>query len=398
MTDEVNQMIEERENKNTIELKVGADIGNSTVMITVDGSKKNEPITYIQPAIYVEFNKRPIISDEPIEEIIDSLDNNIIAQVNSPSIKRISNYLVGERAFEDAGIKRNMDITNGNKANNNVPIILVVSMIATHAMKTFYGKNENIPENLIVKTKLVTAIPCRESSKEARTTLVNRYIGKHDVTLYIGTETVNVSVIIEECKVTEEGNTGMLTILKNLSKMSALSPIIAGESSKFTNKDLRSLMFDIGDGTTEKNVMRGSNPIIGLSGGDRLGVGHATVEAISLLSEEITLSSNFTRQDFQNWVKMDNERGKIARDCRDRAIGIQADLLVEFMKNAFTEDANSNIEYAFVFGGGSIVFREEIQEEMELFAENNGFKMIWIPEEFAVLLNTLGTYYLAQSL
>lgn len=174
---------------------------------------------------------------------------------------------------------------------------------------------------------------------------------------------------------------------------------IYGENKKPSDfLKARTLHSDIGDGTSEFVVIEGASPVQGLSKGKRLGVGHASDLAISLLREQINISDKFTRQQLQEWLGRENEKGQLARSLMKEATYGQALSILEEIQLAYQELASSDVDYAFVHGGGSITFKEDLQQELMSFAEHNHFKVVWIPEKYATTMNSRGTFYLAKML
>lgn len=378
-------------------LCVGIDIGNAKTEMAFESEKQLHLVR--QPSVISYLPRTPESNDLPLEQVMENLMDNLIVNISSPSIKRNGDYYIGKKAMQHDGIKTNMMISLGGKSTHDLPIITSLSLVAATSVKKYYDTEGELPESLSINLKMATAIPSSEYSRQNAKTLEDRFKNKHILTLYIGEYQVLTSIKIVECKVTEEGRTSMLAFLNSDNEILQDFNEIYGESKKPSDfLKARTLHSDIGDGTSEFVVIEGASPVQGLSKGKRLGVGHASDLAISLLREQINISDKFTRQQLQEWLGRENEKGQLARSLMKEATYGQALSILEEIQLAYQELASSDVDYAFVHGGGSITFKEDLQQELMNFAEHNHFKVVWIPEEFATTMNSRGTFYLAKML
>lgn len=376
-------------------LCVGIDIGNAKTEMAFELEKKLHLVR--QPSVISYLPRTPESNDLPLEHVMENLMDNLIVNISSPSIKRNGDYYIGKKAMQHDGIKTNMMISLGGKSTHDLPIITSLSLVAATSVKKHYDTEGELPESLSINLKMATAIPSSEYSRQNAKTLEDRFKTKHILTLYIGEYQVLTSIKVVECKVTEEGRTSMLAFLNSDNEILKDFNEIYGENKKPSDfLKARTLHADIGDGTSEFVVIEGASPVQGLSKGKRLGVGHASDLAISLLREQINISDKFTRQQLQEWLGRENEKGQLARTLMKEATYGQAISILEEIQLAYQELASSDADYAFVHGGGSITFKEDLQEELMNFAKNNHFKVVWIPEKYATTMNSRGTFHLAQ--
>lgn len=377
---------------------VGIDIGNAKTEIAFEHNKevRFERI----PSVTSYLTSVPDAPDMPLSDAVNGLLENIVVYFSSKSVKQAGNYFVGKRALQSDRPKQVLNLSLGGKSSSDVPIISSLSLVAASSIKEYYEANEELPETLQIDLKMVTAIPSSEFSSDAQSNLEKRFKGTHNLTLYVGDQQVMVTIKVSECKVTEEGKTSMLAFAYS-------SPDILSLYNSHYNDDkkpsdfltVRSLHTDIGDGTTEFVLIDGVNPVPGQSQGIRSGVGHASEDATKLLkSSSMNISSKFTRQAFQEWLKLDNEKGELARDYMDRAIYSQSQSILEQIQTAFQELAGSDISYLFVHGGGSVTFKDSLSEDLASFTKNNFCKLVWIPEEYASNMNSKGTFILAKNI
>ncbi|MDI3236180.1 ParM/StbA family protein [Exiguobacterium antarcticum] len=378
---------------------VGIDIGNAKTEIAFEHNKevRFERI----PSVTSYLTSVPDAPDIPLDKAVEDLLNNIVVYFSSTAVKQNGNYFVGKRALQSDRQKNVLNLQLGGKSDNDIPIISSLSLVAASSVKEYFEENQALPESLQIELKMVTAIPSSEFNTETSAKLTNRFKGIHNLTLYVSDQQVSVTIKVSECRVTEEGKTSMLAFAYSSPDILSLYNAQYNENKKPSDfLSSRSLHTDIGDGTTEFTVIDGVNPVPGQSEGIRSGVGHASEEAAKLLKKDSTMSisSKFTRQAFQEWLKRDDLKGDLARDYMNRSIYSQAQSISEQIQTAFQELAASDISYLFVHGGGSVTFKDALKEELTLFTKNNFCKLVWIPEEYASNMNSRGTFILAKNL
>ncbi|MFE5473878.1 hypothetical protein [Bacillus safensis] len=377
----------------------GIDIGNAKTEIAFF-EKKEQPILVRQPSVISHLLSKPEGNDSEESVIIENLLDNLSVQIFSKSLSRDGMYFVGKKSLDTPQNIRNMNISIGNKSSQDIPLITSLSMLAGIGVKKYYYSNKNtIPKSLTLNVKMATAIPSSEYSKNSAKTLEDRFIGDHTVNLYVGEETVLVSIRVDQCKVTEEGKTAMLAFLKSSDDI--LKIYNEDYNEKATPKDFSNssaVHADIGDGTSEIIYTQGVNPVANSSFGVRVGVGHATTEAIRLYKEELGgLIGDITRQHFMALLNQDNEKAKLAKAKMKEATFIQGQKIIESIQQGFIDKTASTADYFFVHGGGSIVFQDDMKKQLREFADQVRAKIVWIPSEFATSMNSIGTLHLAKA-
>lgn len=383
---------------NEMNLVCGVDIGNAKTEVAFN--ENEELVLKRQPSVISQLLSKPESSDSDEESIIRTLFDNLAVHIFSPALKRDGIFFVGNKALNSQHAIKTLNITTGNKASRDIPVITSLSLIAGIGIQNYYNTNKSVPDTLTIDTKMVTAIPSSEYSKENAKKFEERFINDHKVNVYIGAKTVLVTIKISNCKVTEEGKTAMLAflnssddILKNYNETYKLN----AKPIDFANA--KSLHIDIGDGTSEFTYTKGANPVPNGSFGARVGVGHATNEAIKLYREELGgLIGEITRQHFISVMNEKTPKSKVAREKMQQASFIQGEEIIEKIKEGFQVLTSSNAEYFFVHGGGSVVFKDDMYEDLLEFAKTVLARVVWIPEEFATSMNSRGTFYLSQVL
>lgn len=331
---------------------------------------------------------------------MNSLFDNLTVQTFSNGINQDGLYFIGNKALLSPDGIRNMPISNGAKSEHDIPLLTSLSMLAGIGLKQFYRQTEKLPKTLSLNVKMATAIPSSEYSKSSAKRLEERFSGEHTINLFVGESTVLVTINITHCKVTEEGKTSMLAFLN--SDSSILRHYNDEYSKNMTPADFSealSLHADIGDGTSEIVYTKGFNPVPNGSKGLRVGVGHATKNAINLYKEALGGKvGEITRQHFMVALNGKTEKAKIAREQMEKATKTQAFKILDSISEGFADITSSTADYFFVHGGGSIIFKKDLYEELIKFANQVHSEVVWIPEEHATTMNSKGTFYLAQYL
>lgn len=377
---------------------VGIDIGNAKTEIAF--YRKGVLNFVTQPSVISYLPKPPKANDRREEQLIEDLYDNLTVNFFSPKVKKNHTYHVGTKSLSYPSTIANMPIETGNKSSNDIPIITSMSMISAIALKDYYEKENVLPTELNVSLKMASAIPSSEYSLERAKYLEERFLQEHQVNLYVGEKTVLVKVHVTHCKVTEEGKTAMLAFLNSDEDILKHYNETYDKSAKPTDfKDALSLHADIGDGTSEFVFTTGVNPVAEGSDGMRTGVGHATTSAITMYKDELGGAiGDITRQHFMDLLQSNSEKARIAKEQMDLGIFGQAGKINQAIEQYFSSLTNSTANYFFVHGGGSIVFKDAMYEDLIEFAEKVYGEVVWIPEEYATHMNSRGTFHLAKIL
>ncbi len=379
-----------------MEMCIGSDIGNAKTEIAFMGDSALE--FYRQPSVISYLTSKPEASDNDEEYVMKHLLDNLSVSVFSDGLHTDGVYFVGNKALTTPENIRNMPIGIGAKSENDIPLITTLSMLSALGLQKYYREKSEIPSTLTLKIKMGTAIPSSEYTKVSAKRLEDRFTGRHTVNMFLGESTTMVNLEVTHCKVTEEGKTAMLAFAN--SDSSILKDYNDTYGKKLTPKDFseaQALHADIGDGTSEIIYTDGYNPVPGGSRGVRVGVGHATENAIELYKKELgNNTGEITRQHFMKTLNGKTEKSKIAREKMKLATIGQSIKILEKIQECFGTVTSSNADYFFVHGGGSIVFKDDMYELLKKFASDVKSEVVWIPEEYATQMNSKGTYHLAK--
>ena len=254
-----------------------------------------------------------------------------------------------------------------------------------------------------VNVDMATALPVNQYNKETANMFADKFLGsEHTVTVYMGIKKIKAILNFTYVKVIPEG-VPVVFYLQSLKKNTEdYNKVVASfiknyqlsETDLF--KDKRILHVSIGEGTTEFPLTEGINFNPHYITGTNNGVGHATNEVLQDFISDKRLVK-FSRQDFSNALK--DRKHKYHLDTVEyvqTGLEDQAIIINDIAQREVGRD-NNNVDYICVYGGGSILMKEYLQEQLELFAKQVEVKVLYIPKEYAVTIEALGLYVFANS-
>lgn len=383
-------------------MKVAADIGNSTTKMIAEDE------LFSQPSVIRRLMKNPQVTETDLKKNVTNLDENLTVHITSAAIKGTANglYVIGRKAITtDLDKVQNMNIKLGNKHKHDLPVIMILSMIARKIIKDEFDEKGELAESYSATCELSSAIPASEFSFEKAEILEERFAKhKHTVIVHLGENLVTVVLNFKKAKVTQEGVPAIFALLSedetileefnNLYKKKDEDDLIQDNEEITKPSDLKKMKIfhvDIGDGTTEYIYTNGVNPILDACSGEKRGVGHATEEATVLLNENLNGLMKINRQSFMSIVADDTHNLHVeAKGALDIAKGSQANFILEDTIEKVSNKTGNNVDVVVVYGGGSIQFREYLFKDLKEFADQIKTKLLWIPEKYAVDLNVRG--------
>ncbi|MBG9828791.1 ParM/StbA family protein [Bacillus wiedmannii] len=379
-----------------------ADIGNNKVKFKVD----NE-VEKVQ-SVYKRLFTPIAPSETNIEKCVTNLLDELNVHITSSSIKRSGQFLVGERAMNFGKDVKSMDISEGGKYIDDLPIIHIISITAAKAIQKAYHDTKELPEVLDVKVDLITAIPASEWNPERARILQERFLkGTHIAIVDVAEKKVTVTIKFNDAKVTREGIPPLYLMLKAIreKKLDMFKQYVdfCKNDLKYSEEKLNNLLTeaifsrkkilhaDIGDGTTEYIYTVGVNPNSDACTGEKRGVGHAIKEAIGLLQVDKPGIGELTRQQFSE-ILQDKEHNfhTEAKSFFYETRFVQAENILQDIKNKYRENTASEAQVIAVYGGGSVGFKEDLYDELATFCKMNKLELLWIPAEYAIDMNIEG--------
>ncbi|MFY0521145.1 hypothetical protein ACOMCU_25455 [Lysinibacillus sp. UGB7] len=377
-----------------LKYRVGNDVGNSSTKPIIRLMDENaQPKAMKQKTLISPNVTIPSVTEDNLETSINNLPNNIIAHINSKAIKRPGTFAIGEKATSVGRVKRNMNITVGDKHKNDIPIVMALGIIATKAVQDYYKLKNELPTDLNVSVEYSTALPAREYDPAVAQIFEKRFLEEtHIVDIYVNAKPVTVRITFGKVKVTQEGVPAVYALIEGGHKL--LTEYHSEYGKDISNKDFKNrklLLVDIGDGTTEFIYVVNGKPVNDLCDGKRFGVGHAADVAKKLFDEEVQVDISMTRQQFMQ-VVFDEEHHfhDKANSVMDDAKIEQGEMILEQVTDMFLNTLAGNVDDIVVFGGGSAAFRESMYQELKDFTDSVNARTLWVPKEMAPSLNAIG--------
>lgn len=385
-----------------MDYKLAADVGNSSTKAIIRLQSEGAKYKTLKQKTLISPNATiPTHTEEDLEVAVNDLTNNMIVHINSPALKRTGTFAVGEKATAVGRVKRNMNISIGEKHTNDIPVIMTLSMIACAAVQDHYKVNNELAKDIDVLVKYSTAIPAREYTPVVAREFEERIAsGLHLVDIYVNGTPVTARITFEKVKVVQEGVPAVFAIIEGPENL--LSRYHKKYGKEITNqhfKNRKLLLVDIGDGTTEFIYIVNGKPVNDLCDGMRFGVGHAADIAKKLFDEKVKVNISMNRQQFMQ-VVLDKEHHfhADAMETMQLANVEQAELILEQIQEMVLNTLSGDVDDIVVFGGGSATFKGDLYDELLEFTDSVGSRTLWIPENMAASLNAVGLDILNEKL
>ncbi|MFJ7557793.1 peptide ABC transporter substrate-binding protein [Bacillus thuringiensis] len=337
-------------------LKAGADTGNSGLKLIIKGQK---PLFI--PSIYSHYvgPSTGIVTEEDIP--VSELEKNIDVTISSPALKENGlRYVIGEMVLEEglSGIEMEK---KSDKSNDDLVTIVTLAGLAIGAMK-----EQPDTDKIDVTYDLGVALPVATITPEKAQQLANRYMDRHKVTFHhpSGRE-VTVNIEVEYCKCLPEAAAGAWSIVYDVDGTVNKRKVEVSDSGKKTmeveliNKTL--LSFDIGAGTTEEVVSQGVSFKHKLSRGLPYGVKETLLDIMKVWNQENKQKTIDSIAEF-NAIYLDSEHPRHIRlktVSKGALIGLANRVATDLINKI---DDMKDDPYVFIYGGGSAIIKESLQE------------------------------------
>lgn len=393
------------------EIIVGNDNGNSEHDIIIDGKLIQ------QPNVMAKIKKLPNLEEVSEDYVIKHIEDNLITTIDSPGCEP-GIYYVGNYATKSGRMLRNIEVgAENSKLDADVIVVNTLSQIAGYVVQKAYNENKDLSNTIQVNVDMATSLPVTQYNKETSKLFANKFMDdKHKITVHVGTSRVNVEINFTYVKVNPESvpvvfylqrlTRKALDKIENEEEKAALEKRINKMFAEFNttyNKNIdgsyfrgRILHASIGEGTTEypltEDIEFNPNFIVGSNNG----VGHAINAVLNDFIQKKKLVK-FSRQDFSNVLKNKNHKyHKDALDMIEVPLEEQAEVILRYLKQQVAR-ANNEVDIICVHGGGSVLMKDFIYNELKKFGNATNIEIFYAPEEYAVILEALGLYEFAQS-
>lgn len=377
-------------------MRTVADIGNSELKMMINGELIKQQ--NVNKRIFGRVKNK----EGSLQHSVTNLMDEICVHVTSDAIERDGKFYVGYRAAHSNGKPDALDIELGDKHKRDLPVINVLSVMATKAVQTIYNEVGELPKSMEIPASLILAIPASEYEPSKARFLENRFKdNEHVVIVYVGEEKVTVQIEFDIVKVTREGIPALYAIFEGNTDMfidfGGLYELKNIDGQYF--KDKKILHADIGDGTSEYIYSNGLNPVPDACWGEKRGIGHAIEGAIKLLQEEYEGGVDINRQQFSELLTDSNDKKHDkAVEFLEETRYMQAQGIYNDIEKSYIYKTASKAEVLAIYGGGSIALKDDLYKKALGFCKVNDMQLLWIPEKYATEMNVRGMEILSDKL
>lgn len=399
---------------------VGNDIGNSEHAIYVDGNLIR------QPNVYSLIGQIPWSDDDiDVQKNVQNIYDNLVVSIVSNGIPT-GLYTVGNHALKTNGENVTSLYVKGNnsKSDQLVPYINTLAAIAGCAVSTAH-KQGDLPEEIEVRVDMATALPVKQHTPANVKKMQEKFMnGNHLISVHLGvSKKVNVKIKFDYVHILQEGTPPIFALQMNsngdwrtstydadsessdneslfgdFSDTYELGPI---DGSYFDGKNI--LHLDGGDGTTDSPFTRGDAVDKDFCDGVNHGIGHAIDPAITdLLNLAPHAFNSLSRQQFSEILKsqFSNRKHKFLNEAlqafRPHCENQVAQILT-LARNQILKIGSNEIDIIAVYGGGSILMRGQLYEQLKTLADSVRIQLFYVPAKYAVTLNAEGLDFFVKS-
>lgn len=396
-------------------MRTVADIGNSELKMMINGEMIKQQ--NVNKRVFGRVKNK----EGSLQQSVTNLMDEICVHVTSNTIERDGKFYVGYRAAHSNGKPDALDIELGDKHKRDLPVINVLSVMATKAVQTIYNEVGELPKSMEIPASLILAIPASEYEPAKARFLESRFKdNEHVVIVYVGEEKVTVQIEFDIVKVTREGVPALYAIFEADEEMfNDFNELYRKNNNKNNEednekesklylesnvigayfKDKKILHSDIGDGTTEYIFSDGLNPVPDACWGEKRGIGHAIEGAIKLLQEEYEGGVDINRQQFSELLTDSNDKKHDkAVELLEETRYMQAQGIYNDIEKSYIYKTASKAEVLAIYGGGSIALKDDLYKKALGFCKVNDMQLLWIPEKFATEMNVRGMEILSDKL
>lgn len=356
-------------------------------------------------------------SDKELEDYVDNIFEHLDVVVQSPSIKDANRVLIGQNAINSHLDLTSFDVYDLNgKAQDQNSIRLTLSTIAGQAVKQYFSKHHEIPDEIDANVKMVTALPPLEGKQNDLLNFYSNLYLKHNhlVILHNFSKLVTVKIHFNKNSliVALEGEAAQYEIMSGTSK--ELTKSIKEDFDKnypdkaadISGEDLigmqNTLGIDVGEGTTDLAVFTNSRVNELASTSLQVGYGNTLEAAIDdMRSKQMNFQS---RAELNSFLKdKPNKLNEYRHNFVNKAVYAQLDQFANRIVSAMSKVLNANssaIDIIYVYGGGSIpvkdILRPKIVEKTRSFNGQQEIPVIFIDKPYAQYLNEAGLQIIMQ--
>lgn len=370
-------------------MKIGNDNGNSEHDIKINGKLIS------QPNVYAKVRKLPNFDEVNKDYVLKNIENNLIVTCEDPN----GIYYLGNYALNSSKTVRSIEIgIDNNKVDNDIVIVNTLAEIAGYAAVEHFNKVGNFEDIIKAKVDMTTSLPVSYYSHKTALDFSNKFLAKkHIVTVHIGNS--NARVEIEFCfvKTIPEGVTATFALKEGPKELfEEHNKQYTDNLNKDFFKNAKVLHVAIGEGTTEYPITTGIEFNPEFIQGTNNGVGHAIDKGLEEFKTAKGLSK-FSRQDYSDVIKDKNYKfHELALEIVEQYVEEQAEEILLHAKQEI-QKANNDIDVVCVYGGGSILMRKSLEENLKTFCDRAQIKLFYVSDQYAINLECEGLYNFTNS-
>lgn len=283
---------------NILKLNVANDLGYGSVKAKVEDTNIHFP-SVIAIQREQDLNK-PVEFNSNQEKLtyLEGMINHMDVTISSSAVKTQGRFLVGNAAIKSSLPLKAFDVNDfTGKSDNDLAIILTLSMIAAQRISLAVKNGEDLSDQLSTEINMTTALPVSEGKKNGIiNNYVNKYIGsKHTVVFHNFKDPITVSLSFKNVYVALEGEVAQLYLKNSDIKLQGLIkqdfsknyPELANDIKVSDLVKIDNLLgIDIGEGTTDLVVIKEGHANAVASTSLPTGYGNALQDAIDVLQTE----------------------------------------------------------------------------------------------------------------
>lgn len=392
---------------------IANDLGYGFIKADINGERVKIPSAIATKQSYMAPNP-DTISDKYMENFLDNMD----VSISSSSVNRTGRFLIGRAASKAASRTQTFNIYSGKgKSDDDLSVILTLSMIAGQRVKLAYEANADLSKPLNADVIMATELPISEGrNSQVSKNYEDKYLGhKHIVTFNNFNDPITVSINFISVRSYLEGETASLALanaakgLKGFEILDSLRETVAKDykknyperAKKYGVEEilnaLNIFILDIGERTSDlvTTTLGAANP----EASDSIDLGFGT--ALERTRQELRVRhlANFnSRYDLKEYLHRDLVGANKEKQEQIHQILIEqlqplSDGIIDASSNILSLTANDT-DVVFVLGGGSIPMLKQsnLRRDLVELLQSLGSEapVIGVDPKFAQWMNEIG--------
>ena len=392
---------------------IANDLGYGFIKADINGERVKIPSAIATKQSYMSPNP-DTISDKYMENFLDNMD----VSISSSSVNRTGRFLIGRAASKAASRTQTFNIYSGKgKSDDDLSVILTLSMIAGQRVKLAYEANADLSKPLNADVIMATELPISEGrNSQVSKNYEDKYLGhKHIVTFNNFNDPITVSINFISVRSYLEGETASLALanaakgLKGFEILDSLREAVAKDykknyperAKKYGVEEilnaLNIFILDIGERTSDlvTTTLGAANP----EASDSIDLGFGT--ALERTRQELRVRhlANFnSRYDLKEYLHRDLVGANKEKQEQIHQILIEqlqplSDGIIDASSNILSLTANDT-DVVFVLGGGSIPMLKQsnLRRDLVELLQSLGSEapVIGVDPKFAQWMNEIG--------